>query len=120
MVAGAAGWGGRGHSCANFTLEMLCNTSNGVTSPVTTTFFFSKSTSNHDQPCTRGNRTCTQREHVKKAKASVLSPGADAATPALKHFAPPDEQARSSDTRSTQACKFRVQDTRSCDQRRVI
>ena len=42
--------GGDGHNCAFFTLEMLVNTPNGVTSPITVTFLVSKSMLNDLTP----------------------------------------------------------------------
>lgn len=50
---------GATHSSANFiTLEMLSSTSYGVMSPITTTFFFSKSTSNDVTPAHKDGRNC--------------------------------------------------------------
>ena len=41
---------GEGQSCAFFTFDMLANTPNGVTSPITVTFFAAKSMLNDVTP----------------------------------------------------------------------
>lgn len=41
---------GDGHSCAFFTLDTLASTPNGVTSPITVTFFVAKSILNEVTP----------------------------------------------------------------------